>query len=60
MKNVALAAAYEHPAEMEKRLEEDRVTDALKDKQELQFSQNFRSSFFEIHKTFLMKSLTFF
>ena len=56
MKNVALAAAYEHPAEMERRLEEqakkpkskklrfdsplkgfpyneDRVTDALKDKQ---------------------------
>ena len=32
----------------------------IKDKQELQFSQNLRSSFFEIHKIFLMKSLTFF
>ena len=39
MKNVALAAAYEHPAEMEKRLEEDRVTDALKDKQEREKEQ---------------------
>ena len=39
MKNVALAAEYEHPAEMEKRLEEDRVSDALKDKQEREKEQ---------------------
>ena len=39
MKNVALAAEYEHPAEMEKRLEEDRVTDALKDKQDREKEQ---------------------
>jgi len=39
MKNVALAAAYEHPAEMEKRLEEDRVTDALGVKQKREREQ---------------------
>lgn len=39
MKNVALAAAYEHPAEMEKRLEEDRVSDALVDKQKREREQ---------------------
>ena len=39
MKNVALAAEYEHPAEMEKRLEEDRVTDALVDKQKREREQ---------------------
>ena len=39
MKNVALAAEYEHPAEMEKRLEEDRVSDALVDKQKREREQ---------------------
>jgi len=39
MKNVALAAEYEHPAEMEKRLEEDRVTDALGVKQKREREQ---------------------
>lgn len=39
MKNIALAAAYEHPAEMEKRLEEDRVTDALGVKQKREREQ---------------------
>ena len=34
MKNVALAAAYEHPIDMEKRLYEDTASDVLKAKQE--------------------------
>jgi predicted kinase len=39
MKNVALAAEYEHPIDMERRLEEDRVTDALVDKQKREREQ---------------------
>tara|TARA_E500000331_G_scaffold213320_1_gene204586 strand:+ start:392 stop:1804 length:1413 start_codon:yes stop_codon:yes gene_type:complete len=40
MKNVALAAAYEHPIDMDNRLfSEDRVTDALGDKQKREREQ---------------------
>jgi predicted kinase len=40
MKNVALAAAYEHPVDMDNRLfNEDRATDALKQKQEREREQ---------------------
>ena len=39
MKNIALAAEYEHPIDMDNRLFEDRVTDALKDKQEREKEQ---------------------
>ena len=40
MKNIALAAHFEHPAEFDKRVfSEDRVSDALKDKQEREKEQ---------------------